>query len=433
MKQLLFTLTCILFSSTLFGQNPNKISYQAVVRNAEGTPITTAVGMQISILQGTASGTTVFSETHTPTPNSNGLVSIEIGAGTTVSGTLSEIDWSNGPYFLKTETDIAGGTNYTISGTSQLLSVPYAMHAKTAETAENISIDADDSVFEGWDKDVSDDFDGNYNNLTNTPTIPTNVSELTNDAGYLTASQNLSTMLSEGNDAGDNELVNVSQLGIGTSTPNSSAALEVSSTTGAVLMPRMTTAQRDQLAAAEGMLIYNTDQSKFQGYGMASTSSTALMENSVINDYKFYVGRDYLYTGQTFEFDNDVSIESVTFYPFSVIEAGDLTVQIVELDGSCDGSVVLGSGTVSVSEPGETTVTFSSPVSCPTGKAYAFKIVPVSTVYVSLDCNNDQPPPVSNSNHIYFHSSSPRCNQSSSDLKFTITGTNTSPNWIDLH
>ncbi|MFN5386711.1 MAG: fibrobacter succinogenes major paralogous domain-containing protein, partial [Bacteroidota bacterium] len=84
------------------------------------------VGMRISILQGSASGTAVYVETQTPTTNANGLASLEIGGGTVVSGNISTIDWANGPYFIKTETDATGGSNYSITGTSQLLSVPYA-------------------------------------------------------------------------------------------------------------------------------------------------------------------------------------------------------------------------------------------------------------------------------------------------------------------
>jgi hypothetical protein len=95
--------------------------------------------MQISILQGSAGGTAVYVETQTPTTNANGLVSIEIGAGTVVSGDFTTIDWANGFYFIKTETDLLGGANYTITGTSQLLSVPYALHAKTAETLSGSS------------------------------------------------------------------------------------------------------------------------------------------------------------------------------------------------------------------------------------------------------------------------------------------------------
>jgi hypothetical protein len=90
--------------------------------------------MRISILQGSASGTAVYVETQKPTSNTNGLVSIEIGGGTIVSGIFSAIDWANGPYFIKTESDPKGGKNYNIVATSQLLSVPYALYAERSGT-----------------------------------------------------------------------------------------------------------------------------------------------------------------------------------------------------------------------------------------------------------------------------------------------------------
>ncbi|MCX6325772.1 MAG: DUF1566 domain-containing protein [Bacteroidia bacterium] len=122
----------VLLYGSVFAQSPQKMSYQAVIRNLSNQLVTTQVGMQISILQGISNGTPVYVETQTPTPNANGLVSIEIGSGTPVTGTFAGIDWSAGPYFIKTETDPTGGTSYTITGTSQLLSVPYALYAKTA-------------------------------------------------------------------------------------------------------------------------------------------------------------------------------------------------------------------------------------------------------------------------------------------------------------
>jgi hypothetical protein len=115
-------------------QAPQKMSYQAVLRNATNALVTNmAVGMKISVLQGTISGTVAYAETQTPSTNANGLVSIEIGTGTSITSTFASINWANGPYFIKTETDPSGGTNYTISGTSQLLSVPYALFSANAQ------------------------------------------------------------------------------------------------------------------------------------------------------------------------------------------------------------------------------------------------------------------------------------------------------------
>lgn len=122
-------LTLYLFPA--YAQSPEKMSYQAVIRNSSDALVTnTQIGMEINIRQGSVSGTIVYSETQTPTTNANGLVSIEIGGGTG----FNTIDWSAGPYFIETKTAVAPPlTTYTITGTSQLLSVPYALHAKTAE------------------------------------------------------------------------------------------------------------------------------------------------------------------------------------------------------------------------------------------------------------------------------------------------------------
>jgi hypothetical protein len=117
----------------IFSQAPQKMSYQSVIRNSSNEIVNNQlVGIRMSILQGTVEGISVYVETHTPTTNTNGLVSLEIGNGTAVFGNFSAIDWSSGPYFVKTETDPSGGVNYTLTGTNQLLSVPYALYAETA-------------------------------------------------------------------------------------------------------------------------------------------------------------------------------------------------------------------------------------------------------------------------------------------------------------
>ncbi len=92
MKNIITICTVILITVSVFAQAPQKMSYQAVIRNSSNTlVINTQVGMQISILQGWANGTAVYVETQTPTSNANGLVSIEIGAGTVVSGTFPQL------------------------------------------------------------------------------------------------------------------------------------------------------------------------------------------------------------------------------------------------------------------------------------------------------------------------------------------------------
>lgn len=136
MKSFLSTCIFLLLLTVTLAQPPEKMSYQAVIRDAGGALLVNqTVGMQISVLFGSPTGSAVFVETHTPTTNANGLVSIEIGGGSTVSGVFASINWASGDYYLKTETDPAGGTTYTLSGTTQLLSVPYALHAKTANSA----------------------------------------------------------------------------------------------------------------------------------------------------------------------------------------------------------------------------------------------------------------------------------------------------------
>lgn len=131
MKKNLALIISFLFFVCGFAQTPpQKMSYQAIIRNNENVVIKNEnVGIQIRIIQGDEFGASVFVERHTVTTNANGLATLEIGGGTVVSGNFATIDWANGPYLLKTELDPTGGTDYTISGFSQLLSVPYALYA----------------------------------------------------------------------------------------------------------------------------------------------------------------------------------------------------------------------------------------------------------------------------------------------------------------
>ena len=143
MKKLLTIFAAICLVLTLQAESPEKISYQAMVRNSSNALVTNqAIGLKVSILQTSATGTVVYAETHTPTTNINGLVTILIGAGNVVSGTFSGINWSAGPYFIKTEIDPAGGTAYSITSTSELLSVPYALYAKNTGSIPDNSVNS---------------------------------------------------------------------------------------------------------------------------------------------------------------------------------------------------------------------------------------------------------------------------------------------------
>jgi hypothetical protein len=180
MRKLFTFMVAVFLTATLWAQSPEKMSYQAVIRNSSEALVTnTTVGMQISILQGSASGTAVYVETQSPTTNANGLVSLEIGVGTVVSGDFATIDWANGPYFIKTETAVeAPLTTYTITGTSQLLSVPYALHAKTAATVTGAITETDPTFTSSEAANID------ANDITN----------LSNLSGVNTGDQDLSTL-----------------------------------------------------------------------------------------------------------------------------------------------------------------------------------------------------------------------------------------------
>ena len=175
MRKLFTILAAMIFTATVWAQSPEKMSYQAVIRNSIDQLVTNQqIGIQISILQGSSNGTVVYLETQTPTTNANGLISIEIGGQ---SG-FNTIDWSNDIYFIKTETDPTGGTNYTITGISQLLSVPYALHAKTADNYTG-TITETDPTFTG----------SQAANVTST-----DISNLSNLSGINTGDQDLSNL-----------------------------------------------------------------------------------------------------------------------------------------------------------------------------------------------------------------------------------------------
>ena len=117
-----------------FGQAPDLISYQAIIRNNNNElAANVSVGMRISIIRGSAADVLLYQEEHSEKTNLNGLIYLNIGSGAPLFGTMSGIDWSNGPFYVKSETDPTGGKNYTLVVVSRLLSVPFSIYAKSAE------------------------------------------------------------------------------------------------------------------------------------------------------------------------------------------------------------------------------------------------------------------------------------------------------------
>ena len=113
-------------------QAPQGIPYQAVARDNAGNLIKNQnISLRFSIHDGTASGAVVYSETHSVTTDALGLFAVNIGGGTS-SGTLADVNWGSGAKFTQVELDVTGGDNYTDMGTTQMMSVPYALYAANA-------------------------------------------------------------------------------------------------------------------------------------------------------------------------------------------------------------------------------------------------------------------------------------------------------------
>lgn len=331
MKKLLTICATFLLTATSFAQAPNKMSYQAVIRNSSNALIINQpVGMRISILQGSASGTAVYVETQTPSTNSNGLVSIAIGNGTVVSGTFSAINWGNGPFFIQTETDPSGGTSYSVTGTSELLSVPFALFAANANGTLSNGTTAGNTPY--WDGTA----------------WVTNSSNIYNNGG---------------------------SVGIGTATPAVSAALEINSTTGALLLPRLTTAQRDLLAAKIGMIIFNTTDLKAQVCTADSTIPVVDQSNLVYNPNIYNAGQSF----QAGLSGNWTQLEVMN--NFASTQSGTLNIYSGEGNG----------GTLLLSQPislvnGVNTITLSTPIPITAGNQYTF------STDILMNCSNNTNP-----------------------------------------
>lgn len=176
MKRIVLTLvSIILFTGALFAQAPKGFNYQAVVRNSAGQLMANRlVSVRISIMQGSANGTTVYQQTESVNTNGNGLFTLVVGEN---SNDFANINWGRGPYFILSEIDPNGGSNYTLSTSQKILAVPYAHYATVADRiSENFTYDERDPLFRNWGY--------LYDSLRN---APTRLSDFINDLDFLTA------------------------------------------------------------------------------------------------------------------------------------------------------------------------------------------------------------------------------------------------------
>ena len=134
MKKITLSLVILTIAITVIAQTPQAFKYQAVVRDNAGEILANqSVSFRLSIRDGSAGGTIVYQETQAAVTNQFGLANLEIGNGPTTIGSFILIDWSSGSKYLQIELDPAGGVSYISMGTTQLLSVPFALHAETSE------------------------------------------------------------------------------------------------------------------------------------------------------------------------------------------------------------------------------------------------------------------------------------------------------------
>lgn len=214
--------TCMLQLAAYAQQAPQKINYQAVVRNATGAPVINQnVSLRFSILEGSAGGTTLYTETQSVTTNGFGLANVQLGTGTAVTGTFNTIAWNSADKYLKIEADITGGTTYSNLATVQMISVPFALNAQSS----------------------------NDNRWT------LNAADITSN--------------------------NTGSVGIG-NTPNANAKLDIASTNKGILIPRVAQANRPA-APVDGLLLYQTDNTPGFYYYNSGSWKRVANNNDVVS------------------------------------------------------------------------------------------------------------------------------------------------------
>jgi len=400
----------------LFAQSPEGFKYQAVLRDdASNILHDQAVGIQIEILSGDINGMVVYSETFELSTNDYGLVNMEIGKGQTPDD-FAAIDWSAGSHFIRISVDPEGGAAYEEMGTSQLMSVPYAMHAKTAESVLIDEVDDADSDPENelqeWSNlpgipeafadnvdDVDDadndplnelqewgnlpgipaDFSDNVDDVddadsdpenelqewSNLPGVPEDFADNTDDVDDADADpeneiQDLQGVLSESNNANGTAIVNTGTIAVGTESPHAETSVDVS-TPLPILLPRMTQEEIDAIAnPVVGMLQYNMTESSVQVY--QNTEGSSSIANTNVSG-----GATCMTSGPMY-FTPSESGDLTEIQLFS--HGGGETASLVVGQDYCDQATELGNSNSVSMTAGWNTFSFSQPIEVVQGQSY---------------------------------------------------------------
>ena len=210
----------IFISVCALAQTPQKINYQGVARDNTGAVIPNqSIGLRISLHSGSTSGTIVYQESHSASTNAFGLFNLEIGTGSVVSGTFNTISWGTNTYYIQVEMDATGGTSYSNMGTSQLVSVPYALYAEEAGNANTYSAGTGIAINNNIITNTAPDTDDQTLSVSGN-TLSINGGNSVTIPSYWTAN---------GNHIYNN---NSSNVGIGTTSPISKLMLEHSASSG---------------------------------------------------------------------------------------------------------------------------------------------------------------------------------------------------------
>jgi hypothetical protein len=191
MRTIITSLIFLILVLQGISQTPNQFNYQAVARNSDGVLISTQnIKIEVSIIQGTLDGSTIYTETHTTQTNGYGVFSIKVGTGTTTEN-FADINWSSNSFFLKVQIDPNGGDSFEMIGTSQLLSVPYALHSKTAESITGMITETDPIFGESIAKNITTVDITSWNNKLDSEIDGSETNEIqdlsvSNDTIYLT-------------------------------------------------------------------------------------------------------------------------------------------------------------------------------------------------------------------------------------------------------